>query len=107
MIYVWYALKSIITKSLQNCFFFRFFNICFCGYRSRIVVDFCWNSYVCDSQKAKQVHAMTDTKDNSSTDFSKNFFNNFQKKCKKFIHVAQKYFLSSCVLGKNILMGLK
>ena len=31
-------------------------------------------------RKQKQVHALTDMKDNFSTDFSKNFFNNFQKK---------------------------
>ena len=60
---------------------------------SRIVVDFYCDIYFCDLQKAKTSPRYDQHKNNSSTDFSKNFFKQFAKrKRSKFFYVEQKYF---------------
>ena len=82
MIYLWYALKSIITKTPQNCFFLDSLIYVLVRTGVGLLLIFVGIAMFVIRRKQKQVHAMTDTKDNSSTDFSKNFLTIFKKNAK-------------------------
>ena len=78
MIYLWYALKCIIVK---NCTFFSDSLIyVFVGTGAGLLLIFIGIVMFVIWRKQKQVYALNDMKDNFSTDFSKNCFNNFEKK---------------------------
>ena len=77
MIYFWYARKNIITKTLQNCSFFADSSIyVFVGTGAGLLLIFIGIVIFVIRRKQKQAHAMTDIKNDSSSNFSKKFFNN-------------------------------
>ena len=75
MVYLWYALKTIIAKTLQNCSFFAgslIYVLLRIG--AGILLIFIEIVMFVIRRKQKQVDALTDMKDNSSIDFKTNFF---------------------------------
>ena len=73
MIYLWYALKSIIAKNSTKLLFFTGSLIhVFVGTGAGILLIFIGIIIFVICKKQKQAHTITDMKDNS-TDFSKNF----------------------------------
>ena len=76
MIYLWYAPKSTIVKIVQNSFFAGSLIYILVGTGAGLLLIFIVIFIFVIRRKQKQAHPMTDMKNNSFSDFSKNFFNN-------------------------------
>ena len=91
MIYLWYAYKCIVAKTVH--FFSGSLIYIFVGTGAGLLLIFIGIFIFVIRRKRKQAHAMTDMKDNSSTDFSKNFFERFVKKKRlNFSFTTKMYF---------------